>query len=60
MTIEISYTQARKQLASLLDEVTDNCEVVKINRSGKESVALISAAELARVFESVEEAVVAK
>ncbi len=46
MTIQTSYTDARARLASLLDEVTENNEVVIIRRRGAEDVALIAAAEL--------------
>jgi antitoxin YefM len=46
MAIQTSYTDARARLASLLDEVTANNEVVIIQRRGAEDVALIAAAEL--------------
>lgn len=46
MTIQTSYTDLRARLASLLDEVTENNEVVIIQRRGAADVALISAAEL--------------
>ncbi|MBA3944109.1 MAG: type II toxin-antitoxin system Phd/YefM family antitoxin [Herpetosiphonaceae bacterium] len=46
MTIQTSYTDVRARLASLLDEVTENNEVIIIQRRGAEDVALISAAEL--------------
>jgi len=52
MTIQTSYTQARAQLASLLDEVTDNREVVIIQRRGADDVALIAADELASLLET--------
>ena len=52
MTIEISYSQARQKLASLLDDVTQNKEVVIINRRGGESAALIAADELASLTET--------
>ena len=53
MSIEISYSEARNNLASLLDRVTDDREVVVINRRGHEKVALISADELNSVLESL-------
>ena len=53
MTIEISYSQARQKLASLLDDVTQNREVVIINRRGGEPAALIAADELASLTETV-------
>ena len=53
MTIEVSYSQARKKLASLLNEVTQDREVVIINRRGGEPAALIAADELASLIEAV-------
>lgn len=53
MTIEISYSQARKKLASLLDAVTQDKEVVIINRRGGEPTAIIAADELAGLTEAV-------
>ena len=52
MTIQTTYTQARANLASLWDEVTNNREVVIIERRGAEAVALISADELAGLIET--------
>lgn len=52
MTIQTTYTQARAQLASLLDEVTNNREVVIIQRRGAEDVALIAADELSSLLET--------
>ena len=53
MPVEISYSEARNNLASLLDRVTDDCEVAVIKRRGHEDVALISASELSSVLESL-------
>ncbi len=53
MTIEVSYSQARQKLASLLDNVTQDKEVVIINRRGGEPAALIAADELASLTETV-------
>jgi antitoxin YefM len=53
MTVEISYSEARRRLASLMDSVTEDKEVVIIHRRGKESAALISAEELAGLTETV-------
>jgi len=50
--ITTTYSSARNQLAKLLNEVTDNQEVVIIKRRGKESVALISASELSGILET--------
>ena len=52
MTIQTTYTQARANLARLLDEVTHNREVVIIHRRGEEDVALVSADELASLMET--------
>jgi antitoxin YefM len=52
MAIQTTYTQARASLASLLDEVTKNREIVIIQRRGHEDVALITADELAGVLET--------
>ena len=52
MTVEFTYTSARKQLASLLDRVTKDREVVIIQRRGYEDVAMISADELASLTET--------
>ena len=43
---EISFFQARRNFAKLLDEVTDDCEPILIRRRGKEPVALIAADEV--------------
>jgi antitoxin YefM len=52
MAIQTTYTHARASLASLLDEVTKNREVVIIQRRGSEDVAMITADELAGVLET--------
>jgi antitoxin YefM len=52
MAIQTTYTQARASLASLLDEVTENREVVIIQRRGREDVAMITVDELAGVLET--------
>ena len=52
MAIQTTYTQARASLASLLDEVTKNREIVIIQRRGGEDVAMITADELAGVLET--------
>jgi antitoxin YefM len=51
MTIHISYTQARENLATLCDEVINNRDLAIITRRGAEDVVLISAAE----FNSMQE-----
>ena len=52
MTVHTTYTDAHARLASLLDEVTENQEVVIIQRSGAEDVALIAASELRSLEET--------
>ncbi len=52
MAIETTYTQARTRLASYLDDVINNQEVVIVNRRGKEPVAMIAAAELSSLVET--------
>jgi len=52
MTIQTTYTQARANLATLLDAVTDDQEVVIIQRRGAADVALIAADELQSLLET--------
>lgn len=52
MTITTNYTQARMNLAHLLDRVTKDREVVIIERRGEEEVAVIAASELASLTET--------
>ena len=52
MAIQTTYTRARASLASLMDEVTKNREVVIIQRRGREDVAMITADELAGELET--------
>jgi len=52
MSLEISYSEARNNLASVLDQVTNDLEVVVIKRRGRQPVALIDAAELASLLET--------
>ena len=52
MTIQLSYTNARKQLTTLLDRITKDREVEIIQRRGSEDVAMIAADELASLTET--------
>ena len=52
MAIHTTYSHARTRLASLLDQVTKNREVVIIQRRGSEDVALIAADELIGILET--------
>jgi len=52
MAIQTTYTNARAHLASLIDEVVKNREVVIIQRRGSEDVAMIAADELSGIIET--------
>ena len=52
MSLEVTYSEARANLASILDQVTDDCEIVTIKRRGHKAVALISASELSSILET--------
>lgn len=52
MSLEVSYSEARNNLASLMDQVTDDSEVVVIKRRGRAAVAMISADELSSMIET--------
>jgi antitoxin YefM len=52
MSLEVSYSEARSNLASILDQVTNDLEVVVIKRRGHEPVALISESELSSMLET--------
>ncbi len=55
MSIEISYTQARDNLASLMDRVIDDREIIKIHRRNHDEsrdVAIIAADELEGLLET--------
>ena len=52
MSVEVSYSEARSNLASLMDQVTDDCEVVVIKRRGHKKVAMIDADELSSLMET--------
>jgi antitoxin YefM len=50
--ISTTYSQARANLASLLDQVTRDREIAIIKRRGNEDVALVSADELSGLLET--------
>jgi len=52
MALEASYTEARQNLAKLLDRVAEDREVVYVRRRGRERVALVAADELASLLET--------
>ena len=53
MTVQTTYSQARTNLSALLDQITQDRQVVIIRRRGKADVALISADELSGLIETV-------
>lgn len=54
MSVETSYTSLRENLASVLDRVVDDQEVIIVRRKGENrDVALIPASELASLMETV-------
>ena len=52
MASEITYTSLRANLASVLDHVVDDQEVVIVRRKGERDVALAPATELAGLMET--------
>jgi len=50
--VETSYTEARQNLARLLDQVVESREVVYIRRRSRERVAMLPADELAGLMET--------
>ena len=52
MTVEFTYTNARKHFAPLLNRVTKDREVIVIQRRNEEPVAMIAADELAALTET--------
>jgi antitoxin YefM len=52
MAIETTYTSLRGRLASVLNQVGEDQEVVIVRRRGAKDVALIPAAELAGLMET--------
>lgn len=52
MAIQTTYSNARANLAALLDRVAANREIVIINRRGAEDVAMVAASELSSLLET--------
>jgi antitoxin YefM len=52
VAVETTYTNLRAKLASVLDQVVEDQEVVVVRRRGSKDVALIPAAELAGLMET--------
>ncbi|MBM3744592.1 MAG: type II toxin-antitoxin system Phd/YefM family antitoxin [Acidobacteria bacterium] len=52
MAVETTYTSLRQELASVLDRIVNDQEVVIVRRRGARDVAMIPAAELAGLLET--------
>ena len=52
MTMETSYTSLRENLASVLDQVAEDREIVIVRRKRSKDVALVPADELAGLLET--------
>ncbi|OFW42402.1 MAG: prevent-host-death protein [Acidobacteria bacterium RIFCSPLOWO2_12_FULL_60_22] len=52
MAVETTYTRLRERLASVLDQVVNDQEVVIVRRRGAKDVALVPAGELTSLLET--------
>ncbi|MFZ0394511.1 MAG: type II toxin-antitoxin system prevent-host-death family antitoxin [Terracidiphilus sp.] len=52
MAVETTYTALRQNLASFLDQATDDREVIIVRRRGQRDVAILPADELAGYMET--------
>jgi antitoxin YefM len=52
MPLETTYTSLRERLASVLDQVSNDQEIVIVRRRGGKDVAMIPAEELAGLMET--------
>jgi len=52
MAIQTTYSNARANFALLLDQVTEQQEIVIINRRGSEDVAMVAVSELNSLLET--------
>jgi len=52
MTIHASYSDARQKLASLLDRVTEDLDIVVIQRRGRKNAVLVDEAEFSSLQET--------
>jgi len=52
MSVETTYTALREQLASVLDQVADDREIVIVRRRKSKDVALVAADELDGLLET--------
>ena len=53
MTKTVSYSKLRANLAALLDEASETLEPIIVERRGKARIALIDAAELSSIMETL-------
>lgn len=52
MAVETTYSALREKLASFLDQVVDDREIVIVRRRGERDVAILAADELAGILET--------
>lgn len=52
MTIQTTYSQARANFAGLWDKVTQDREIVVVERRGADSIAIVAADELSALLET--------
>jgi antitoxin YefM len=52
MAIQVTYSQARQELAALWDRIEEENEIAILTRQGHEDLALIEAAELSSLQET--------
>jgi antitoxin YefM len=52
MPVETTYTKLRERLAAVLDQVTNDREIVIVRRRGAKDVALVPAEELSSLVET--------
>ena len=53
MSIQTTYTQARENLATLLDQIENENTIAVIKRRGHKDIAMLSADELSSLLETV-------
>ena len=51
-TLELTYSEARANLASLWDKIVDDRKTAILHRRGKEDVAMLPASELSGILET--------
>ena len=52
MPIQMTYSQARQELATLWDRIVDENEIAILTRQGREDLALVEASELRSLQET--------